>query len=178
MTGVSTHVRGLARALVAGGHDVVVFTPATPDASDDEIDQGVRVRRAAIDLPWIDEVDVVASTSSANHHLVALAAELDGWRPDVVHGHDWSTAWAAHTAARLFGVPLVTTMHGTEHSRHSAHIPPGRPSSVHAIEKAVTIEITFTVLTCTPPPSDSWPPIASGVGNALGCVPKTSIARF
>lgn len=134
VTGVSTHVRGLARALVTGGHEVVVFTPATPDATDDEIDQGVRVRRAAIDLPWIDEDDVVASTASANHHLVALAAGLDGWRPDVVHGHDWSTAWAAHTVARLFGVPLVTTMHGTEHSRHSAHIPPGRPSSVHAIE--------------------------------------------
>lgn len=134
VTGVSTHVRGLARALVAGGHDVVVFTPATPGSVDAEIDQGVRVRRVAVDLPWIDENDVVASTASANHHLVALAAGLDGWRPDVVHGHDWSTAWAAHTTARLFDVPLVTTMHGTEHSRHSAHIPPGRASSIHAVE--------------------------------------------
>ena len=134
VTGVSTHVRGLARALVASGHDVVVFTPSVPDSSDDTDDDGVRVRRTAIDLPWIDESDVVASAASANHHLVALIAGLDGWSPDVVHGHDWRTGWAAHTIARVTRAPLVMTMHGTEHSRHSGHVPPGEPSNIHAVE--------------------------------------------
>lgn len=134
VTGVSTHVRGLARALVAGGHDVVVFTPDAPDSLDLEIDDGVVVHRTPVELPWIDETDRVASVASANHHLVALASRLDGWRPDVVHGHDWTTGWTAHTLARLVGVPLVMTMHGTEHSRHSGHVPPGEPSGIHAIE--------------------------------------------
>lgn len=134
VTGVSTHVRGLARALVASGHDVVVLTPSTHDSPDVADDDGVRVRRAAIDLPWIDESDVVASTASANHHLVTLTGELDGWTPDVVHGHDWTTGWAAHSIARVTHTPLVVTMHGTEHSRHSGHVPPGEPSSIHAIE--------------------------------------------
>lgn len=138
VTGVSTHVRGLARALAASGHDVVVFTPSIPDAPNVSDDHGVQVRRAAIDLPWIDDADLVASTASANHHLAALVGDLDdrldGWRPDVVHGHDWTTGWAAHTIARVTRSPLVMTMHGTEHSRHSGHVPPGEPSNVHAVE--------------------------------------------
>lgn len=134
VTGVSTHVRGLARALVAGGHDVVVFTPDAPDSLDLEIDDGVVVHRIPVELPWIDETDLVASVASANHHLVALASRLNDWRPDVVHGHDWTTGWTAHTLSRLIGVPLVMTMHGTEHSRHSGHVPPGEPSGIHAIE--------------------------------------------
>jgi glycogen(starch) synthase len=133
VTGVSTHVRGLARALAAAGHDVVVFTSSSPDAPD-TFDDDVRVRRAAVDLPFVDDVDVVASIASANHHLVALLGELGDWRPDVVHGHDWTTSWAAHTLAHLTRAPLVMTMHGTEHSRHSGHVPGGEPSSIHAIE--------------------------------------------
>lgn len=134
VTGVSTHVRGLARALVAGGHEVVVLTPSAPDAPDAENDDGVMVRRIAVDLPWIDESNTVAGVASANHHLVALVGGLGDWRPDVVHGHDWTTGWAARTVSRLEGVPLVMTMHGTEHSRHSGHVPPGEASSVHAVE--------------------------------------------
>lgn len=134
VTGVSTHVRGLARALAASGHDVVVFTPSSPDAPNVSDDHGVQVRRAAIDLPWIDEADLVASTASANHHLAALVGDLDGWRPDVVHGHDWTTGWATHTIARVTRSPLVMTMHGTEHSRHSGHVPSGEASNVHAVE--------------------------------------------
>lgn len=137
-TGVSTHVRGLARALVASGHEVVVLTPTTPGAPVDEHDDGVVVLRAPVDLPWVDDRDVVANRASANHHLVALAGRmtrvLDGWTPDVVHGHDWSTGWAAHTLAALLDSSLVMTVHGTEHSRHSGHVPAGTPSGIHAVE--------------------------------------------
>jgi glycogen(starch) synthase len=134
VTGVSTHVRGLARALAAAGHDVVVFTSSSTDAPHAFDDDGVRVRRATVDLPFVDDADVVASMASANHHFVSLLGELGEWRPDVVHGHDWTSGWAAHTIARLTHTPLVMTLHGTEHSRHGGHVPDGVPASVHAIE--------------------------------------------
>lgn len=134
VTGVSTHVRGLSRALVAAGHDVVVVTPSVVGAPDETVDEGVRVVRTPVDLPWVADDDVVANTASANHHLVALVARLIDWWPEVVHGHDWRTSWAAHTSSRLFECPLVMTVHGTEYSRHGGHVPPGRPSSIHAVE--------------------------------------------
>ena len=134
VTGVSTHVRGLSRALVAAGHDVVVVTPSVVGAPDESIDDGVRVFRTPVDLPWVADEDVVANTASANHHLVTLVAQLIDWWPEVVHGHDWRTSWASYTASRIFECPLVMTVHGTEYSRHGGHVPPGRPSNVHAVE--------------------------------------------
>jgi glycogen(starch) synthase len=33
---------------------------------------------------------------------------------DVVHAHDWETAWAAAATKNLFELPLVSTLHGVE----------------------------------------------------------------
>ena len=92
--GIAAHVDGLTKALVRSGHDVVVVTlnrrdPGVDAAADDEVIDGVRVLRAMTDLPWLPEGDLVARMASANHQLVALAAQLGDWRPDVVHAHDW-----------------------------------------------------------------------------------------
>jgi glycogen(starch) synthase len=133
-SGVASHTDGLAHAMAAAGHDVVVFTRSHPSVSDDVEIAGVRVLRAEIALPWIPEEDLIAKTASANHHLVGLAASLGEWRPDVVHCHDWQTAWAGDVLSRLFDVALVATFHGTERTRHGGHLPPGRPSDVHTIE--------------------------------------------
>jgi glycogen(starch) synthase len=133
-SGVASHTDGLAHAMAAAGHDVVVFTRSHPTVSDDAEIAGVRVLRSEIALPWIPDEDLIAQTASANHHLVALAASLGAWRPDVVHCHDWQTAWAGDVLSRLFDVALVATFHGTERTRHGGHLPPGRPSDVHTIE--------------------------------------------
>jgi glycogen(starch) synthase len=131
--GAAAHVDGLSRALGAAGHDVVVLTVAPPGSTAPP-SNAIRVLRAAADLPWIPEDDLVASAASANHHLVRLTTALDDWRPDVVHAHNWQCAWAATTIAALHGVPLVTTFHTTLRSQHGGRIPPGEPSTVHAVE--------------------------------------------
>ena len=131
--GAAAHVDGLSRALGAAGHDVVVLTVA-PLGSTAPPNDAIRVLRAAADLPWIPEDDLVAGAASANHHLVRLTVALDDWRPDVVHAHNWQCAWAATTIAALHGVPLVTTFHTTLRSQHGGRIPPGEPSTIHAVE--------------------------------------------
>ncbi|MET0909517.1 MAG: glycosyltransferase family 4 protein [Ilumatobacteraceae bacterium] len=149
--GTAAHVDGLTKALATAGHDIVVLTiaeritdvavEATPPTAAGGM---VRVLRTAVDLPWLPPVDTVARTASANHAFTKLGAQLatlldtdgaDGsWRPDIVHGHDWRTGWAADTLSTLFGVPFVLTMHGTERMRHGGQLPLGDPTDINSIE--------------------------------------------
>lgn len=132
--GVAAHVDGLSHALAQAGHDVVVFTLAHRHAPATAADQGVTIRRARTDLPWLPDHDLVARVASANHHLVQLTAGLGDWRPDVVHAHDWQVAWAADTLARLADARLIATFHTTERGRHGGRVPPGVAAAVHSVE--------------------------------------------
>ena len=126
--GTAAHVFGLSHALADAGHDVVVLTIADRGADlAAEASGPVRVLRAPVDLPHIPAERHLAFTASADHALVQLALDADsplaGWRPDMVHGHDWKVGWAADTLARHHGVPFVLTMHGTERVRHGGNLP-------------------------------------------------------
>jgi glycogen(starch) synthase len=143
--GIAAHVDGLARAMVRGGHDVVVFSlqrhePGSPGVPDDEVVDGVRVLRATAELPWLPEGDLVARMASANHQLVGLAGHLGDWRPEVVHAHDWLVAWAGDTLKTLWDLPLVATIHATERGRHGGHVPPGMPAAINAVEWWLTYQ--------------------------------------
>lgn len=131
--GVAAHVDGLAHAMAAAGHEVVVITRTHPGVDADAVLGGVRVLRADTEMPWLDGGEL-ARVASGNHRLVARAAMLGTWVPDVVHAHDWTAAWAGDVLASLTGVPLVTTLHGTERSRHGGHLPPGPSTDVNAVE--------------------------------------------
>jgi glycogen(starch) synthase len=146
--GISPHVEGLATSLVEQGHDVAVLTLHHPDVPDDADHQGVRVLRARADLPWLPEDLFVARMATANHHLVALTERLDGWRPDLVHAHDWLVAWAGDTLCTLWDRPLVATIHATERGRQGGHVPPGQPAAINSIEWWLTYE-SRRVITCS-----------------------------
>lgn len=131
--GTAAHVDGLAHALQRAGHDVVIITRRLPGTDADGRFGDVRVMRAEVDLPWIPD-DVLAATASANHAFVSATAELDDWRPDVIHAHDWGVAWAADVLATTWDVPLVTTFHGTERGRHGGHLAPGQATDINSVE--------------------------------------------
>ncbi|MDO8389375.1 MAG: glycosyltransferase family 4 protein [Actinomycetota bacterium] len=138
--GIAAHVDGLARAMQRAGHEVVVCSLHHPDVPPDAMVDGVRVLRADTALPWLPDDDLVARMASANHQLVQLSAQLSDWHPDVVHAHDWLTAWAGDTLKTLLGVPLVATIHATERGRHGGHLPPGVPGTINAIEWWLTYQ--------------------------------------
>ena len=150
--GTAAHVDGLTTALAKAGHDVVVLTiaermtdlaPVSPVPTT-AAGGSVRVLRTAVDLPWLPPVDTVARTASANHAFTKLGAQLGvlleptdsgaTWSPDIVHGHDWRTGWAADTLAAMHAVPFVLTMHGTERMRHGGQLPLGDPTDINSIE--------------------------------------------
>jgi glycogen(starch) synthase len=131
--GIAAHVGGLASAMAAAGHDVVLVTRADATSAPDGEIRGVRVLRADVDMPWLPD-DGIAATASGNHAFVAATAQLGDWRPDVIHAHDWRVAWAGDVLATLWDRPLVTTLHGTERGRHGGHLPPGAPTDINSVE--------------------------------------------
>ena len=132
--GVGAHVDGLSKSLAKDGHEVCIFTLAAHGVASDQIVAGVRIIRANVDLPWLPDDDAVSFVASGNHHLTALFAHLGSWRPDVVHAHDWRSAWAGQSLATMCAVPLVTTFHSTESGRHGGNVPEGNSASIHSVE--------------------------------------------
>ena len=139
--GTAAHVVGLSHALAVAGHDVVVLTIADRDADAAAERSGSGAGDAHRGRSPVALAGRARSrrTASANHAVVKLGAAtadspLDGWRPDMVHGHDWRLGWAADTLARHHEVPFVLTMHGTERVRHGGTCPIGEPTDVNSIE--------------------------------------------
>ena len=131
--GMAAHVDGLAHGLHRAGHDVALITRRPVGTDVDSDLGGVRVLRADADLPWLPD-DPVAATASANHHFVSMSSLLGEWRPEIIHAHDWGVAWAGDVLAHLYGVPIVTTFHGTERGRHGGHLAPGRQTDINSVE--------------------------------------------
>ncbi|HEX4251829.1 MAG TPA: glycosyltransferase family 4 protein [Pseudonocardia sp.] len=140
--GLGRHVHALARRLAAAGHEVRVLSrqPAGTDASthptEEEQVDGVCVLRAAEDPAHLEfERDLVAWTLGMNHGMLRAAPRwLGGWRPDVVHAHDWLVAHAAIGLADLLEVPLVVTLHATEAGRHAGWLTSVVSQQVHSVE--------------------------------------------
>ena len=148
--GLGRHVHELAVRLAAQGHEVVVLcrhpdgTDAATHPTSDTVSagaaarrpEGVRVLRVAEDPPHFEFArELVAWTLGMGHAMVRAGLRLlDGWRPDVVHAHDWLVAHAAIALASAADVPLVATLHATEAGRHGGWLTLPLNQQIHSVE--------------------------------------------
>jgi glycogen synthase len=149
--GLGRHVDALARELAQAGHDVRVVTRGEAIAAVDEIRDGVRVRRAAVDPIALDFTTetLLAWTQAAEHALLRAALPIvRRWRPDVVHAHDWLVAQSGVTLAQVTGAPLVVTMHATEAGRHQGWLPKPLNLAIHSVERWLAHRAD-AVITCS-----------------------------
>lgn len=123
--GLSNHVYYLANALIKFDHEVHVVTCTEGNAPKEEFDCGVHVHRVApLD---IDNEDFAKWTMHLNFALIAEATKLinSSEKFDVIHAHDWLVAYTAKVLKVAYDIPIVVTIHATEHGRNKigrAHV--------------------------------------------------------
>jgi glycogen(starch) synthase len=140
--GLGRHVHALATHLTRLGHEVVVLcrhdagTDALTHPTTDTVHEGVRVVRVAEDPVHVRfEKDLVAWTLAMGHGMIRAGLDvLAGWRPDVVHAHDWLVTHPAIALAEHLSVPLVATIHATEAGRHSGWLSQPLNQQIHSVE--------------------------------------------
>jgi glycogen(starch) synthase len=132
--GLARHVRKLSENLVReAGAEVHVLTRGSRDTPRHEVLAGVHVHRVPETTTPRDLDAFLAWVDRMNADMVAAGAELAA-EADVVHGHDWLVAEAAHALAHQAGVPYLTTIHATEYGRHQGWVDKHPQSHIHGVE--------------------------------------------
>ena len=117
--GLSRHVYDLSRFLTRQGVEVHVVTQEASGRSNYEIQDGVHVHRVHIVKP--DGGEFIHWAFQMNLMMVDFCTSLietDKLTFDVIHAHDWLVSYAAETIKERYNLPLVATIHATEHGRN------------------------------------------------------------
>lgn len=117
--GLSTHVYNLSHALQKLGCEVHVITCEEGTAPVEENDEGVYVHRVA---PYnIETDDFTKWVMHLNFAMIEEAIRLIRkiGKIDVIHAHDWLSAYCAKVLKWSYKIPLVCTIHATEEGRNN-----------------------------------------------------------
>ena len=117
--GISRVVHDLSHKLVKDGQDVTVVTYRDGDTPYFEDDDGVKVHR--VDNFMIAPNNFIDWVMQLNFNMIAKTGEIiakEG-KFDVIHAHDWLTAYAAKTLKTSYNIPMICTIHATEAGRNN-----------------------------------------------------------
>ncbi|OES44659.1 hypothetical protein BA724_08765 [Domibacillus iocasae] len=146
--GMARHVHGLAESLVASGREVIVLTASHHGAPQHEVISGVHIYRTG--PLHKGEQDFLKQTSDLNLCLFQKGIELiRNYDIALIHTHDWLTGDAAILLAEQHQLPLVSTIHATEHGRNNGlH---NELQRTIASKEKVLIASSDTVIVCSQP---------------------------
>jgi len=122
--GIARHVQELSEALAQLGVEVHVITAAHPEAPAEAVENGVALHRVGV--PFTPSPSTLLEQVYALNAAIESRAEplLSEWlhagkrRPILIHAHDWLVEPAARALKHRFKLPLIATLHATEHGRH------------------------------------------------------------
>lgn len=144
--GLSRHVFDLSRTLTKQGHQVFVITTFVEGLPAYEKIQGVHVCRVLSLQPH--HSDFFAWVNSLNAAMVHEGLRLCKHIPfHVVHAHDWLVGSAARVIQIQLNIPLICTIHATEHGRNKG-IHNALQESVHEKERRL-IHDAQAVIVCS-----------------------------
>lgn len=143
--GIARHVAELYPELIKLGHEVHLITVEFGEAPLYELVDGIRVHRVPV-APANDFFHWVASLNESMGRQGAKLILEDG--PfDVIHAHDWLVGDAAIALKHNFKLPMVATIHATEHGRHNGIHNPTQ-EYISGKEKLLAYE-AWRVIVCT-----------------------------
>ncbi|RMH10365.1 MAG: glycosyltransferase family 1 protein [Armatimonadetes bacterium] len=125
--GIARHVQELSEALAAQGVEVHVITAIHPEAPSEATENGVHLHRIGTPPPPHSAFleGVYAMNAAFEARADALLQTLLNHKPArtqrnpiLLHAHDWLVHPAAKTLKHRYKLPLVATLHATEHGRH------------------------------------------------------------
>lgn len=117
--GLARHVEDLSAAIAESNNEIHVVTVGSEDSPEYEIVGGVHIHRFEpypVDTPdfftWILQLNVKMQ------EVIARLVRTQG-HFDIVHSHDWLTAFAGAAAKHAYQIPLIATIHATEAGRNN-----------------------------------------------------------
>jgi len=145
--GLSRHVYDLTRYMVQLGLEVHVLTSHVEGYPVYEINQGVHVHR--IRTFQSKDMDFMGWVFQLNLAMIDYAKDLlKNFGPfDLIHAHDWLVCQAAKTLKHQFALPLVSTVHATEHGRNQG-VHTDLQRKIHQLEWQLTYE-SWRVIGCS-----------------------------
>ncbi|MBN8190953.1 glycosyltransferase [Bacillus sp. NTK074B] len=115
--GLSRHVYDLANNLVKKGKHVHVLTTKANDTLSLEKSEGVTIHRVHPLHPY--EEDFFKWVFDLNQAFIHYAHDLvKDERITHIHAHDWIVSTSAMKLKEYYSLPLITTIHATEHGRN------------------------------------------------------------
>ncbi|RKD24959.1 glycosyl transferase family 1 [Ammoniphilus oxalaticus] len=146
--GLSRHVFDLTRKMVELGFEIHVLTSHVDGYPAYEQNQGVHVHR--IQTFQSNEIDFMGWIFQLNLAMIDYGKQLiNNYGPfDLIHAHDWLVSQSAKTLKHQFQLPLVSTIHATEHGRNQG-IHTDIQRKIHHLEWQLTYE-SYRVIGCSP----------------------------
>lgn len=145
--GLSNHVYYLSKSLSKIGHEVHVITCEESSAPLEHEDGEVLVHRV---IPYnINTDDFVKWVMHLNFAMVEAGIKIINalGKFDIIHGHDWLSAYAAKTLKSSYNIPMVCTIHATENGRNNG-IRTEMQSYISSAEWMLTYE-AWKVIACS-----------------------------
>jgi glycogen synthase len=145
--GLSNHVYYLSKSLAKLGHEMHVITCEEDNALFLEEVEGVTVHRV---VPYsIDTEDFTKWVMHLNFAMLEEGIKVinANGKFDIIHGHDWLSAYAAKALKNSYSIPMVCTIHATEHGRNNG-IRTEMQKYISSVEWMLTYE-SWKVIACS-----------------------------
>ncbi|MCS7201885.1 MAG: glycosyltransferase family 4 protein [Dictyoglomus sp.] len=144
--GLSRHVSDLSYALAEKNINITIITCCSEGAKEKENVKNLSIHRVPHKI--IETPDFINWVYFLNFSMIIKGIELFKQNLfDIIHVHDWLSAFAGYVLKHSFKKPLVATIHATEYGRNQG-IYTKEQSFIHSVEWWLTYE-AWRVIVCS-----------------------------